>query len=415
MSKIPRSHLPDDTLSLAKNGYLFISDRCRKYHTDLFLTRIMLEKTVCMLGKDAAELFYDSDRFKRSGVVPDFILATLFGHGGVQGLDGAAHQIRKKMFMELMSAESGAHLKKIAEQQWRRQIRQWEQKNRIILFYEVQKLICRAVCQWTGVPLHPEKVQLRTNDLAAMIDGAGSVGLRHWKARRARNRTEQWIEKLVEQVRNRNLKAGDHSALYKIAWHRDADDNLLDAHTAAVELINILRPAVAVSRFITFAALAMHHHPVCKEKLRFGDKEYLRFFIHEVRRFYPFFPFVVASVKRDFKWKGYEFHEGLQVMLDLYGTNHDSRIWDNPDEFLPERFEHWDGSSYNFIPQGGGNHFKNHRCPGELPTIKLMEAGINVLANELRYVVPAQNLDINLSRMPAIPHSRFIITEIHAG
>jgi hypothetical protein len=51
-------------------------------------------------------------------------------------------------------------------------------------------------------------------------------------------------------------------------------------------------------------------------------------FVQEVRRFYPFFPFVAAVVKKDFTWKGFEFKEGTLTFLDLYGTNHDPEVWE---------------------------------------------------------------------------------------
>ena len=91
------------------------------------------------------------------------------------------------------------------------------------------------------------------------------------------------------------------------AWHRDLEGNLLDTDTASVEVINILRPIVAIAIFINFIALAVHHYPEEKEKLKSGNEKYAQMFVQEVRRFYPFFPFVVVLVKKDFNWKGYKF------------------------------------------------------------------------------------------------------------
>lgn len=412
MSRIPRSILPDDTLSVAYDGYRFVSKRCEKLGTDFFQTRLMLKKTICMKGQEAAEIFYDTDRFERKDVAPNIIKSTLFGHGGVQGMDGEAHHHRKKMFMDLMGEDSVQQLGNLAEDQWRIYANKWEQMDRIILFYEVRKLLYKAVCLWTGVPLYNSEIRQRTEDLSAMIDGAGSLGPRHWKGRLARNRMEKWIANLIIQIRNKRIKTAKETILRTIARHRDLDGELLKPHTAAVELINILRPTVAVSRFITFAALALHRYPDCIEKIRTGDTEYMRFFIYEVRRYYPFFPFVMARVKKDFTWKGYHFPKGLMVLLDLYGTNHDPKVWENPHTFRPERFRDWDGNAFNYIPQGGGNHYHNHRCPGELPTVKLMDVSLNFLVNHLKYEVSYQNLDINLSRIPAIPQSRFIMEDV---
>ncbi len=80
--------------------------------------------------------------------------------------------------------------------------------------------------------------------------------------------------------------------------------------------------------------------------------DYQKMFVQEVRRFYPFFPFVAARVKQDFTWNGYQFTEGTLTLLDLYGTNHDQKLWEHPNMFYPERFAQWQGSPFSFIPQG---------------------------------------------------------------
>ena len=72
-------------------------------------------------------------------------------------------------------------------------------------------------------------------------------------------------------------------------------------------------------------------------------------FVQEVRRFFPFFPAVAGRVRETFEWRGYRFDRGTHVMLDLHGTNHDSRVWREPDAFRPERFLQWDGSPSNLF------------------------------------------------------------------
>ena len=117
-------------------------------------------------------------------------------------------------------------------------------------------------------------------------------------------------------------------------------------------------------------------------------------------------------MRHDFEWKGYHFPPGRRVILDLYGTNHDARTWDAPGEFRPERFRRWDGSPFNFIPQGGGVHSINHRCPGEWIAIELMKVASDVLAKRITYDVPEQDLRIDRSRLPALPRSRFMISNV---
>lgn len=409
MNEIPQDKLPDSTLSLAKEGYLFISNRCKRYNSDLFQTRLLLNKTICMQGHEAARLFYDTTRFSRSGVAPKIVKATLFGEGGVQGLDDENHLHRKNLFMNLMTRERITELSEEMQLQLEIYAQKWETVDQVVLFDELQEIIFRAVCTWCGIPLKESETKMRANDFGAMIDGAGSVGSRFMKGVYGRKRSEKWLEELIQQVRNQELSLPKSSPLYSFASHKDLNGELLDKNISAVELINVVRPTVAVARFITFSALAMHIHPEYRERLEQGDDKFLLFFSHEVRRFYPFFPFVTARTKKSFEWNGYSFPADTQVLLDLYGTNHDRRLWENPDQFYPDRFKEWDENSFNFIPQGGGDYYQNHRCAGEWITIELIKKGVQFLVHNLQYDVPKQNLNVDLSRMPAIPESRFII------
>lgn len=101
-SQIPRDPAPDSTLALLADGYTFISKRCRSHGSDVFETRLMLQKVVCMQGREAAEVFYARDRFTRKGAVPAPTLKLLQDRGSVQLMDGEAHRSRKLMFMSLM-------------------------------------------------------------------------------------------------------------------------------------------------------------------------------------------------------------------------------------------------------------------------------------------------------------------------
>ncbi|HZG73619.1 MAG TPA: cytochrome P450, partial [Chondromyces sp.] len=195
-------------------------------------------------------------------------------------------------------------------------------------------------------------------------------------------------------------------------FHKKLDGSRLDTQMAAIELINVLRPIVAIATFITFTALALYEHPSYKEKLQSGDEHDFELFVQEVRRFYPFGPFLGARVRQDFTWKQCEFKEGMLVLLDMYGTNHDSRLWESPHEFRPERFEGWEGSLFDFIPQGGGDPAKGHRCPGEGITIEVMKATLNFLVNDIEFDVPEQDLSYSLEKMPTLPESGFVMKNV---
>jgi len=413
MPPIPRDKALDSTWALLRHPYDFIRTRCQEFDTTIFEARIMLQRTIFMMGKDSAECFYDTERFQRQGAAPRNIQVTLFGREGIQNLDDAAHRHRKAMFMSLMSSESIANLAEITKAAWTEAARVWIGAKKVVLYKEVQKIHTRAVCEWAGVPLTGAEVAQRTRQLTALFDKAGSVGPRNLVARYARFCANRWAAGIIRDVRSGRSRASESSPVYIIAFHKEADGRLLKAKTAGVELLNVLRPTVAISVFITFAALALHDYPECRQRLQQDDAEYAEWFVQEVRRFFPFFPSAAAVVRRDFTWKGYPFPKGTRVLLDLYGTDHDARIWDSPEEFRPERFARWDRNPFTFVSHGGGTYYEGHRCPGEWITIELMKVALQFLARDLTYEVPEQDLQVDRSRMPALPRSRFVISRVN--
>lgn len=60
---------------------------------------------------------------------------------------------------------------------------------------------------------------------------------------------------------------------------------------AAVELLNIIRPIVAISIYVAFTALALIQFPAAAETLSSQNPLSYQHFVQEVRHFYPFFSF----------------------------------------------------------------------------------------------------------------------------
>ncbi|SDN58091.1 fatty-acid peroxygenase [Psychrobacillus sp. OK028] len=412
MNQFPREEGLDHSLNLLREGYMYIPNRKKSFASNVFETRLLGQNAICMSGEKAAEIFYDEEKFMRNGVAPKRLQKTLFGEEGVQTLDDAAHRHRKSMFMALMTKSRLEALQDITEKQWRLATRKWEQMEQIVLYDEAKEIMCRIACVWAGVPVEEGEIKELAEQLAAMFESPTALGPQHWKGRRARKQVEKWVEGLVDQVREGHLNPAEGTALHEISLHKDLEGEYLEGRVAAVEVINILRPIVAIAIYINFTALAIHHYPEQKEKLETADAKYFQMFVQEVRRFYPFFPMAAAKVRKDFSWEGYLFKEGTLTLLDLYGTNHDTELWDNPDIFNPYRFSGWDKSPFDFIPQGGGDYMMGHRCAGEFVTIEIMEVSLNFLVNNIMYQLPEQDLSYSLVTMPSIPKSGVIMRDI---
>ncbi|MDY7084333.1 MAG: cytochrome P450 [Actinomycetota bacterium] len=387
--------LLDQTLAFATLGYAWLPDLRRRHHGQPVPMRFGGQPAVAISGPDAARFFYEHGNLERHTALPAPVVDTLFGRG-VHTLDDEAHRARKALFVALLMHSDGIDtLASLAGKIFDEAADGWRGGKPVSLFDETARVLADAAARWTGVREDPELAP----DLVAMVDGFATAGPRHLRARLARRRRERQLSRLIEDERRQEPTSEPVS---KIAHHLE-DGYLLDPRTAAVELINILRPATAVAWLVAFAGHALDRRPGTRARLR-GDDEYTLAFVQEVRRFYPFAPFLGARARRDLHFQRTDIAKGTLVLLDVYGQHHDERVWAEPYEFRPERFLGRKAGEYELIPQGGGDPRTGHRCPGEKITVAVLGTLVQRLAR-LDYYLPPQNSSIDLSRVPARPRS----------
>jgi fatty-acid peroxygenase len=409
---IPRDAAFDATHALLfTEGYEFISNRCRRNQTDVFATRIMLRKAVCIQGAEAAAQFYSPGRFTRRRALPLFALTLIQDLGSVMLMDGEDHRRRKEMFLTMMSPESLTQLADLTAKYWRSYVVQWQGKKRVTLFHQAHLPLCAAICEWSGLRLSEKEIRKRAHEFEAMVEGTGAIGARNWRGHLKRSRTERWMRRVIRRIRSGEIHVPNGIPAHMISTFRDRNGALLDVKSAAVELINVLRPAVANVRYVVFAAMALHVHEEWRERLA-QDDEWLDAFVDEVRRFYPFIPVIGGRVLVPFEWRNHGFEKDDWVLFDIYGTNHDARIWGDPQVFRPERFKEQAFGPYDLVSHGAGDRRMTHRCPGEWITVEQMKVIIRILVREMSYEVPSQNLNIKMGRIPALPKSRFVIQRV---
>lgn len=202
----------DSSLAFLRDPYGFLPRQSRSHDTDVIAMRLMLRPTLCVTGPEAAELFYDRNRFVRQGAAPWWLRMTLFGP-------------------------------------------------QLVLSGALRLLLTRTVGEWAGIPLPRGTTDRRTRELTALYADAVPLGTRHGRAYLARFSLERWLGALIQRARTGALRPPEQSALATIAWHWDPSGELLPPRVAAVELLNVVRPLVAVSIYLTFVAHALRQHP----------------------------------------------------------------------------------------------------------------------------------------------------------
>jgi fatty-acid peroxygenase len=413
-----RRRLPktDRSLLLARHGYLFRALLDEHERRDLaehaavsipFLGR----PTLLVTGGAGVRLFYDESRLVRHRAVPAPIAASLFGPGAVHGLDDSVHRHRKTLFLQALRQEELDRLLAIARRRWCDVLEQERLRGLVEVFSAAVTAFGGSIIEWAGIEEPERAMAQHAQWMADIVDGFGSVGPAYIKALIARRRCDRWAAGLIRSERNSGA-APSGSWLHQVASFVDEGGQELSERTAAVELLNVLRPTVAVAWLTAFAALALDEHPSWRPRLAAtgpgespSGEECARAFAHEVRRYYPFVPVLAARARHDFEFAGHRVGEGQRVLLDVHGTNH-GEDWPNPWSFDPGRFIDTDPCDIAaFVPQGGGPRETGHRCPGEGVSNGLVALAVEELAKLGSVATRAQDREYSLRRMPTRPAS----------
>jgi len=378
---------------LLRDGYEALPrERERQGADQAFVGRLLGRRAVVVRGPEGARLFYDESTVARHGAVPPPLAHLLFGRGAVHGLDGAEHQQRKQLFLDLLGER---HVDAVGDEVRARlteRLDDWPAEQPV--FDQLVEVYGGAVLTWAGIHLGEAESARISRRLAETVDGFGFAGVAYARGWRARLLLNRWAARLVRETRAA-MRDGDRTQsdtpLARIAARDDLDDR-----TAGVELLNLLRPTVAVA-WPASAALS--------ELVRLPDPETavsgpsLRPFILECRRTQPFAPALAGRIRRPASIGDVDLHPGDRIVLDIIGTHQDPQVWGagedtgGPGAFDPGRFADREPTAYDYLPHGGGDPATGHRCPGEPLAVRLMEVTLREVAGRRPRVRTAGRID----------------------
>nr|WMB80856.1 BX5-like protein [Lamium maculatum] len=92
--------------------------------------------------------------------------------------------------------------------------------------------------------------------------------------------------------------------------------------------------------------------------------KYLKLVVKESLRLHPPIPVLPRKCRQECRVGGFTIPNKAKVMIDVHSLGRDPQYWNDPETFLPERFENSSldflGSEYEFLPFGAGKR----NCPG---------------------------------------------------
>jgi cytochrome P450 len=204
--------------------------------------------------------------------------------------------------------------------------------------------------------------------------------------RRERAELERIIAPIVERRRERG---GLDLLSTLLAASDEAGGKLDDAALRSEVVTLVLAGHETTSNALTWAWLLLARHPAVERRLHdeldtvlggraptFEDVPHLRYTAHVFAESLRLFPPVPAFARRPLapvELGGYKIAAGTSIYVSPYVTQRNPRYFEQPDAFLPQR---WDGAppaKFAYFPFGGGSK----RCIGE-PLAEL--EGVLILA-----------------------------------
>jgi fatty-acid peroxygenase len=416
MEKVPEIKIKlTDVTERLDEGYLLFSTLREEANAPVVKARLLNKEVIAVYGQEAAKKFYDPNNFKREGAMPKLVLKTLFGEEGVQTMDGKSHEHRKTIFMNLMTPKRMEDYHQIVDKNLSEKLDQ--QQGDFDLFDLSKDVLFRSICEWAGIDLSKipkEEVEQLADYQISMISSAVTNPATHIKGVENRKKSEKWAQSLIEDARIHPVANKEEVALYALANATDEQGELLPINVAAVELLNVIRPTVALTVWIALMGHALFSRPDIYQRLRAKFTQLQDSFIQEMRRYYPFFPMLPAFATKDVEIDGYMIPKDSWVVLDLYGTNHDERSIESPEVFRISRYlgkeKHISyDEEYEMIAQGGGKFEAMHRCAGEWITLHTLRVFSDQLVNKYEFSVPDQDWSIPMNQFPTFPNSKALV------
>ncbi|KAJ0795122.1 putative psoralen synthase [Helianthus annuus] len=116
---------------------------------------------------------------------------------------------------------------------------------------------------------------------------------------------------------------------------------------------------------------------------------YLKAVVKESFRMHMPLPLLVPREStQDVELMGYNIAAGTQVLINAWAVGRDPTLWDNPDEFRPERFldspVDYRGLHFELTPFGAGRR----KCPGIQFAMSVNELVLASLVHKFDFVLP---------------------------
>ncbi|XP_067656990.1 cytochrome P450 26A1-like [Haliotis asinina] len=391
----PRSKLPlppgsmgfplvGETLSFIRKGSDYFLSRRQRYG-NVYKTHLMGQPTIRITGADNLRHILVGEHENLESCQPRSV-KRLFGQGGVINASPDSHKIRKKILLRALApAAIQRHVPRI-QNLVRNHILDWCSKGE-----QFGTDICKRLAMslaaniLIGFDVDDQSLQSIINSfktftgnlfsLPWQLPGSGlTKGLKARQQliteikKRLHTETQQWS--LLDELKNldkttTSLTADEMADKVLELWFAGNDTSSSTTNSTLLALGKDEGVRKQIEEELEENGLLSSDEELTFDSLK--KLTYVGHVVKEVLRVYPPVGGGFRKVKKTMEIEGYQIPEGWHVIYSIRDTHQTTKLFDDKEEFKPERWSEMDekigvsGQRFHYIPFGAGAR----ACPGD--------------------------------------------------
>ncbi|MEO0365845.1 MAG: cytochrome P450 [Pseudomonadota bacterium] len=355
-----------------------MSHRMRTTYGPVYRLRFLGQRTVTLSGADALQLvLQDRDKNFSSAKGWDHSIGRLFARG-LMLMDFDEHRLHRRMMQAAFKRDALKHYMQSMHDISRQHLERWRDVRGFKFYPAIKQLtLDNAAVAFLGLELDAQAYALNRDFVDTVAASLAIVrvpvpGLSLWRGLKARERLANFFQSQIPERRASNMQ----DTFTRLCHTVDDEGNRYSDSDIVNHMIFLMMAAHdTVTSSLTTAAHALAAHPEWQERLReeaapfgddpidydrldqFSDSEML---FNEALRLWGPVPYIPRRSVREFEFQGFRIPANVQIAVSPDGAHYDPSIWQNPEQFDPDRFsaeraEHKQ-HPFAFAPYGGGAH-----------------------------------------------------------
>ncbi len=401
-----------ETFDLISDSRKFVKERGQKYG-NIFKTNIFGQNTIYVIGFEAvAFLMRKENQYVQMTMFPS--MQKILGDV-VANQIGEVHKSRRQIIAQAFKPRALSDYHQRIIETTNQYLQKWQKRESFAWYPELLDYTFDVACDFLiGLP---SASQTPLRELyETFTKGLFSISTlplpwtNFGKAVKSRNEILAKIEEII--INRKQQKDEKLDALSILLSAKDEQGNNLSIEEVKRQTLNLLFGGHStLASALTSFCLLVAQHPQVLDKLQQEQDQicssismenlekmpYLDQVIQEVLRLIPPVGGSFRKIKQDFELGGYNFPKEWLVVYDTYGLHHNQNIWNEPEDFNPDRFAEGKTKPFTHIPFGGGMR----ECLGkEFAKLEMKIFTASLIKNYQWSLLADQDLSLQLIPVP---------------